>query len=284
MHAGMKGLSVAAVVAAALVALAPAASAGIGDETGTTQSGGSNHGGQFSAWAYYAQAHGEGQVLDDTCHLQKHPELPAHYEYNVVTSDGGQTYTVFYDCVLDGKNVDDVNHLYPTFGEEWDWLDTWTVTPADPQEMIAQAIAHLNPTPPKVVTSPGGGNPGLVNLPVYLDFATPLGRVDTSFSDGPLTVFLSARNPTVSWDTGDGLPACNAPAGPGGVCTHLFSQSSAGQSGHAFTITATITYTGSYVVTANGVPVGGRNNIGNIQRTSTTTLAVNEAQAINDDG
>jgi hypothetical protein len=285
MHTRMRGMGIIAVVAATLAALAPAAGAdgGLSGESGT-DTGGSNHGGRFSAWAYYAQAHGGGQVRSNVCHLEKHPELPAHFEYNVVPAPDGKTYTVFYDCVLDGRDVDDTRHLYPTMGEEWDWLDTWTVTPAPPEEMVAEAIARLNPEPPTIKTSPGGGVHGLVNLPVYLSFAAPPDTQFAGITDGPITVLVWAKpNPEYSWDTGDGLPACNG-AGPAGTCTHLYARSSAREGPAGFHITATITYTGGYVVTANGVPVGLQGDIGNITRVSEIDLPVDEAQAINDDG
>jgi hypothetical protein len=285
-HARMKGIGALAVVTTALLVLAPAAGAdgGLGGETGTT-TGGDNHGGRFSAWAYYAQATGGGKITSSECHLKAHPELPAHYEWNVVPSGDGTTYTVFYDCVLNGKDVDDIHHLYPNMGEEWDWLDTWTVTPAPPEDMIADAIARLNPEPPKISTSPGGGVPGLVNLPVYLSFAEPLTRQQTPITNGPITVIVWAEPHVdeVVWDTGDGREACNTAPGPGGTCAHLYAASSAGHA-NGYQITATITYTGGYAVAVNGNFVDGVNDIGNIVRTSTINLPVQEAQAINDDG
>jgi hypothetical protein len=70
----------------------------------------------------------------------------------------------------------------------------------------------------------------------------------------------------------------------------MYQQSSADQAATdaagrpAFTITASIEYTGSYSVSLNGVNVGGQQNIGGASRTSTTALAVAEAQAINTEG
>jgi hypothetical protein len=284
----MKGIGALAVVAVALVTLAPAAGAdgGVTGETGTT-TGGDNHGGRFSAWAYYAQATGGGKIRSVVCHLEKHPELPAHFEWNVVPSPDGTTYTVFYDCVLDGKDVDDIHHLYPNIGEEWDWLDTWTVTPAPPRDMVADAIARLHPEPPAIETSPGGGHPGLVNLPVYLSFAEPLERQTSVITDGPVTVLVWADPPPeaeIAWDTGDGRPACNTDPGPAGHCAHLYARSSARQGPAGYHISATVTYTGGYVVTVNGVEIDRVDDIGDIVRTSEINLPVAEAQAINDDG
>lgn len=275
-------LAAAAVAATALVAHPLPAAADWGDNTG-----GSNEGGQYSAWAYYGRATGGGNVsVADTCTLEAQPGTPAHIEYNVISYDGGATYTVWKDCVKDGENVDDRAGRFPP-GDQWDILDSWVVTPADPQAMINEAIARLDPAPPVITTDPGGGVPGLVGLPTYLSFAQPVGRATASISDGPITVEVWA-DPVgeVTWDTGDGLPGCNAPDGPAGECAHLYEQSSRGQGGDdhglpAYTIAAEITYTGGYAVYAGGAHVGGSDDIGDIVRTAEATLAVNEAQAVN---
>jgi hypothetical protein len=266
----------------ALVQVAPAG-ADVGDSHGGGTSGGS-----YSAWAYYVSATGGGSITgDNSCQLTALPDQPAHYEYNVVSYDGGATYTVWYDCVADGQVLEDSRDQFPDDLDMWQIIDSWVVTPADPEEMIAQAISTLNPDPPAITTDPGGGVPGLVGIPTYLSFTAPVGREEAEVADGPIRVEIWA-DPTgeVTWDTGDGLPACNAPEGPAGECAHDYSESSVGASGThlglpAYTITAEVAYTGGYAVYANGAYVGGSDDIGTIYRTSETTLAVNEAQAIN---
>ncbi|HEX6420542.1 MAG TPA: hypothetical protein VFZ77_18725 [Acidimicrobiales bacterium] len=280
-------LIVALAVTAAAAALASPAPAGadVGGDRG-----GSNVGGRYSAWAYYAHTTGGGNVpVVERCTLTQRPDDPAHIEYNVISYDGGETYTVWKDCVLDGENVDDRQGLFPP-GDQWDILDSWVVTPADPQEMIDEAIARLNPVPPAIVTDPGGNVSGFVRIPTYLSFDEALGRQTASVSDGPITVEVWA-DPTgeVTWDTGDGLEACNAPAGPGGECAHVYERSSLGQDAThlglpAYTITAQIAYRGGYAVYADGAYVGGDDDIGGVQRTAETALAVNEAQAVNRSG
>ena len=270
---------------AALAAGAAPASADVGDGRG-----GSNEGGQYSAWAYYGQATGGGNIsVPETCQLTQHQTLPAHIEYNVISYDDGATFTVWKDCVLDGEDVDDRSGQFPP-GDRWDILDSWIVTPADPQEMINEAIARLNPDPPAIATDPGGAVPSLVGLPTYLSFNAPLVPQSVVVTDGPIAVQIVAT-PTgeVTWTTGDGLEACNAAPGPAGQCAHVYDRSSIDGGGThnglpAYTITAEVNYTGAYTVTANGVQVGGVTDIGDIQRTSETTLAVNEAQAINTRG
>jgi len=280
-------LIVALAATAAAAALAPPrpAAADVGGNHG-----GTNDGGQYSAWAYYAHATGGGNVeVTERCTLSARSDEDAHIEYNVISYAGGETYTVCTDCVLDGENVDDRLGLFPP-GDQWDILDSWVVTPADPQEMINEAIARLNPVPPAIVTDPGGGAPGFVGFSTYLSFDEPLGRQTVSMSDGPVTVEVWA-DPTgeVVWDTGDGLEACNAPPGPGGECAHVYERSSFGQEATrndlpAYTITARVAYMGGYAVYANGAYVGGDPDIGGVERTSETTLAVNEGQAVNRSG
>jgi hypothetical protein len=254
----------------------------------TDDTGGNNAGGQYSAWAYYARTTGGGNVsTPQPCTLEYLPDQPAFYEYNVVSRDGGQTYIVYYDCVAVGEILEDAEGLFPDNYQTWDMIDSWVVTPADPQDMINEAIARLNPVPPTIVTDPGGGIPGLVGITTYLSFSEPLGRQTASISDGPITVEVWA-DPIgdVEWDTGDRLPACNAPSGSQGECAHIYSRSSVdgGALDHglpAYQITALINYQGGYAVYANGANVGGEDDIGDLQRTSETFLAVNEAQAIN---
>ena len=274
--------ALAAALALALVALAPTAGADVSDSHG-----GSNDGGRFSGWAYYANGlhGGSGRVEVDTCHLSKNPDAPAHLEYNVVMIGAGPSYVVFKDCVINGKHVDDSRLIYPAPGTEWDWLDTWFITPAPPQDLIAHAIAIVQPAAPPVTTDPGGGVHGLVNMPVYLKLtATPLDQLE-AVVDPPLRVVVQAHPTSVDWNTGDGQPACNAPAPAGFACAHLFTRSSIDQPGQAYTITATIHYEGRYDVYLDGNPnpIAG-DTVGIVDRTSTVPLPVNEAQALNNDG
>ncbi len=278
-----RALTVTSLALAALVAATASAAPAAADVNGDT--GGSNSGGKFTAWGAYAGATGGGNVsVTETCTLMDRPDEPAHVEYNVISYDGGATYTVWKDCVLDGEDVDDIRGLFPD-GENWDILDSWEVTPVEPDDVVAEAIAMLNPTPPAIVTDPGGGIPGMVGIPTYLSFGGSLEVEPRSVTEPPITVTVWA-NPTgeVEWDTGDGVEACNAPPGPAGECAHLYGSSSRGQPGDEYTITARISYTGGYTVTAAGAVVGGSDDIGDIERTATTTLAVNEAQAVNTDG
>jgi hypothetical protein len=285
MRAAMISVAV-ALVAGLTVAPASMASADAGDNHG-----GNNNGGQYSAWAYYARATGGGHVpIPETCIIPESPDLDAHVEYNVISYDGGETFTVWQDCVEDGENVDDNEGIFPPT-ESWDVIDSWEVTPGEPQDLVEEALTRLNPTPPGIVTEPGGGLASLVGINTYLSLEEPLTRQTTSLSEGPITVEVWA-DPTgvIEWDTGDGVEACNGTAPTPDGCAHVYNQSSAGQGNTdgagrpAYHITAEIGYTGGYAVYAAGSFVGGDEDIGDVFRTSETFLAVDEAQALNTGG
>jgi hypothetical protein len=284
----MKGLSAAVAVALVLVIAAQPAAA---DHPGNGgHHGGDNSGGQYSAWAYYARATGGGRVTQPVpCTLSGNPDVPAFIEYNVISYDGGATYTVWKDCVALGEILDDRRGLFPDGESAWDILDSWQVTPAEPQVMIDEALARLDPTPPRIVTDPGDGRASLVGINTHLSLAEPVQTETVEISDGPITIQVRA-DPVgdVEWDTGDGVEACNGTGAPEGGCAHEYGRSSAGESGSddsgrpSYHITATVNYIGSYVVLANGAVVGGDDDIGGITRVSETFLAVDEAQALND--
>ncbi|HET6952049.1 MAG TPA: hypothetical protein VFI47_16830 [Acidimicrobiales bacterium] len=285
MHTAMRAGAASAAAGLALTLLAGPAAADI-----SPGHGGNNSGGTYSAWAYYVSVRGGESSISqpEPCTLRDAPDQLAHYEYNVISYDGGTTYRVWYDCVADGEILEDADGQFPDDLALWDNIDFWDVTPGPPEDMIEEAISRLNPIPPEIVTDPGGGLPTMVGITTYLSFAAPVGRQEIPVTDGPITVTVWAE-PTgeIEWDTGDGLPACNVDDLPAGVCGHLYSVSSlhggAVAGGRpAFPITAQINYTGGYTVTANGVTVGGNADIGGIQRTSETVLAVEQGQAIND--
>jgi hypothetical protein len=271
-----------AVAVAVLLALAPASAADTGSGFG-----GSNQHNQFSAWAFYGQATGGGAVSSpESCDLEGQPGQPAHHHYDVFTFNGGVSYVVFHLCVSDF--VPELVH--GSWGTELSLFELRGIDefPAAPPEvMVSEVLARLDPRPPAIETSPGGGLPGLVGMPVSLGFADGAGLRDWSggFGDGPLWVDLHAT-PTgdVAWDAGDDREACTAV--PPAPCEHTYVRSSIGQPDAdaqgrpAYTITAGVTYEGIYQVFVNGAPLGPPIGIGGVSRSVATTLAVNEAQAL----
>jgi hypothetical protein len=145
---------------------------------------------------------------------------------------------------------------------------------------FAKPHIHMNP-------DPAVSKDLLVSLPTWL-WVDPsdLGMKKAQVIAGGVTVTGAVTATDVVWDTGDGPPfRCNGPGTPwtlGAVpgpqtCTHTYSKSSARAKTGTFTVTATITWRGTYTVT--GAPGGGP--LGPITETSSTTVSVAEAQAIN---
>jgi hypothetical protein len=105
------------------------------------------------------------------------------------------------------------------------------------------------------------------------------------------TVADLTASQSVTWDMGDGSPpfTCQGPgqpwargATPGpGTCTYTFKNSSAGKTAksgqtNAFTVTATITWSGSWVDN-----IGGGGPLGPLPMSSSVPVRVSEVQSIN---
>jgi hypothetical protein len=286
-------LAVAALVAVAAVVLAlraPAAGADIGDE-----SGGTNAGGSYSAWAWYTAAGGRDPVTTpDDCTLED-PETadqPAHWEYEVHESLTPGTFTVSYGCTAELLHDRQFNQIGGF--NDWQLYDNlWTVsvTPAPIDDLVARAIATLDPTPPTIATDLLPGVDGLVRVPVEFRLDGDLGpQSGVAASSGPISVVLTATpdaNVPIVWHTGDGQSPCE-PTDARGFCTHDYGRSSFGQHheglpNHHYRVTAGLTYLGHYDVIANGTVVASA-DIGNVDRTVAFGLAVEEAQAVNTRG
>jgi len=258
-------------------------------------SGGGGGGGGFDAWAYWAAATGgQGTPTPETCTLRPlpgrpDPPPPAHIEYvGYELPPGSGHYSVWRDCVADGQTV---NPDLPN-GTAWDALANWQVEAGDPEELINQALAHINPTPPAIGTSPAGDVASLVGVSTWFWLEGGVAPTSATITDGPLAVTVTATPVSVRWDPGDGgAVVCRDPSNVGvpgtDTCSYTYPRSSLGQAGTdgagrpAYTVSAEIEYIGGYSVSLYGVPMGGQDNIGGVARVSETTIAVNEAQAIN---
>jgi hypothetical protein len=276
---------------AALLAPALPAAADVGPGTGN---GGSNTGGRYGAWAWYVTTGGgDGATgTSNDCDLPNAPGEEAHYEY-FVTHFGDETIVslVCVGVLLRQAHPEPIPVLE---GWERDFLDVvWseTVRPVPLDDLVAHAIASLDPDPPAILTNLHPGVDGLVNLPVEFRLAGDTGvPPGVAAEDGPVRVVLSAEPdllvPTV-WHTGDGRRACEDGGAPG-VCTHEYTRSSNGQHHEGlprdqYRVTAGITYLGHYDVFLAGVRITG-DDIGNVQRTAELPLPVDEAQAVNTHG
>lgn len=170
---------------------------------------------------------------------------------------------------------------------------TWVPAgrPAVPPAVLAQEAARFVAAPaPSIQLNPPAGSDHLVNLESWL-------WVDPS-TWGPRSATASVPNESatvvatpvsVTWAMGDGAKVTcrgpgvpydpnRAPEGQRTNCAHTYKRSSAGQPGQRYAVSATTTWslrwTATGVVTASGT-------LAPLLRTSTTTLRVAEAQAIN---
>ncbi len=171
-------------------------------------------------------------------------------------------------------------HLY--CGDEWlEFVFLPEVQQVDPTT-LARSVT-ITPAAPVLRTSPGTED-HLVNVEAWF-WAEMWEGVSESATAGSVTVNVSAAPTSLIVDPGDGTPPFICP-GPQPVynlnlpasaqssnCTHTYLR--AGN----YTATATVVYDISF--TSN---VGVNGNLGTIEPSSTTALAVAEAQAINTKG
>lgn len=254
---------------------------------------------EYSHAAEWVAASGGGRGASDaTCRLEYEDtrDEPAHYEWHSYPQGDG-TYDVFLDCVVDGKHFWEEGLA----GDEWDvvWYREG-ITPRDPQELAADALARLRPPEAGIHTNPGNGAASMVGIDtwLWLDEDT-YGYQEAWEYDGPvvggqqlLAVKVWARpkpGGTVTWRSADGATVCPNGGTPPGSCTYEFNRSSAGQphtdssDQPAYEVTASYSYTGGYEVYVMGEQIDA-GTLQDIPRTSVTNLAVAEAQAINTKG
>jgi hypothetical protein len=279
-----------AIAAAVLALRAPAAGADVGDE-----SGGTNNGGSYSAWAWYTATGDHDDEVDTptgcTLELAATAHYVAHWEYFVMETTPG-TYSVSYGCAADALDHRVANQIdgfqdYELYDLEW----TISVTPAPIEDLVAEALTRLDPDPPAIATDLSPGVHGLVHVPVTFQLNGDLGpQSGPVASAGPITVVLTAwpnGDVPITWDTGDEQTPCGA-NDPWGACTHDYGRSSFGQNheglpGDRYRVTAGITFTGRYDVFNGPDQIAGA-VIGNVDRTVQLALAVDEAQAVNTRG
>ena len=293
MHARVTRLLAAVTIAGGVVVLSAAPSAAEANDNVNPNDGEYSHAAQF-----VAAAGGGSGGSTERCQLRgPNAGKPAHLEWNSYPSGDG-TYSVWLNCVMDGHNV-------PTGGESFDFPDfefwqvdwhTYGVVPEDPAELAADALARLRPPAAGIMTNPGAGVASMVGIDTWfwLDESV-YGRQDAWDYDGPasfpelLSVHIWAEpapGGSVVWSSADGSVTCpDSGANPPGSCTYEFTRSSAGQPADstgtpAYEVTASYSYVGGYEVFVMGQLIGS-GTFDSIDMTSVTTLAVNEAQAIN---
>jgi hypothetical protein len=282
------GVLVPATILAATIAAgaAPAVAEDRGPGTrGPIDHSGSRTGDGYTAAAALLSVDGPGSSGGDLpaeCVVPTRPDEPAHVGrlYSGPGPDG--SYLVIIYCDVDGP----FPYRDPTFSVTY---FAGFVTPLDPQELVEHALADLHLDPAVIKTNPGDGLNSLTGLATYLWIdRLSLGEQTRSDDAGPLRVEITGTpsvDGRITWDTGEGTVTCTSYGEPPGSCSYIYQRSSLGQPGDQYSITASVTYTGSYTVLLNGLPYRGPIDIGDVVvPTEPYLLGVAEAQAINTNG
>jgi hypothetical protein len=190
-------------------------------------------------------------------------------------------------------------------GEEGQWYAYWcgdgvnlwlgnlwvpaTVPAVAPATLAQMARRYLPLPPPAIQSSPATTTDQVTNVPTWLwtDPATWGVRTATASVHNE-SATVTATPVSVTWTTGDGSRVvCRGPgtpysggdpARPSPDCGHTYRQSSAGQPGLRYPVTATTTWRITWV--ASGV-VAASSSLTPLLRTATTSLRVAEAQTVN---
>lgn len=158
--------------------------------------------------------------------------------------------------------------------------------PGDPL-VLAEHVLESAPIPlPGIGMNPPPERDQLVRLPVLLWMSpTTWAPVSTTASAGGVTVSVKAVPQRVTWDMGNGDTIVCGPGtayDPGlpnastSDCSYAYPQSSDLQPDRRFKVTATSEWAASWTSTS-----GSRGDLGIVTRTSSTSLRVTEAQALN---
>ena len=242
------------------------AGGGYVDDTGTpvaevTKPGGSGNGsGSAASTCRYSPVNMDGQTVYD----------PDGNE--VVHDEPGQWY---------------IKRCVDAVGDETSNELIW-VGDVDPRDLAQQAKQALPLPRATVRTSPDSGGDQLVGVPTWLWLEGGWGPRSATASLPGIAVTVTATPLSVVWEMGDGnRVVCNDGGTPydpsrrddeqSSDCSHTYRRSSAGQPNDRYTARATLTWDVAW--TASGIAGGG--GLGRVSRTSTFTLRVAEAQALN---
>jgi hypothetical protein len=122
--------------------------------------------------------------------------------------------------------------------------------PVDPAVLAQQAVSRLPLPSPSIEMAPPTGAEQLVNLATWLWVSPSAWQpFSATATAGPVSATATATPVKVVWDMGDGNSVTCAgpgtpydPSDPGATsdCSYTWAQSSAGQPGGAYQVTATI--------------------------------------------
>lgn len=215
----------------------------------------------------------------DGCYYQRVDQQPdaSHPVWGGQSPEGRVVYQ--RACYLPGGGA---------FGNAWVTLDAVaaTVVTASPAQVAMQAIAQMTLLGPQITMAPPADALGLVGIPVWMwtdASAATWGPVTATASVTGVSVTATANASKIVWNMGDDhTVTCHGPGTPytGGDftkspdCGYVYPQSSAGQPGNAYTVTATTTWG----ITWTG---GGQSGTLTTTRESTTQLQIGELQVLN---
>lgn len=176
---------------------------------------------------------------------------------------------------------------FPGTGTSMQWVAAGEVPPlaVPPEVLAAQARNRLNLAGPSILTSPPGVQ--LVGVPtwMWLD-ASAWGQRSATAAVPGVSVTATAVPVSASWVMGDGSTIeCSGPGTPWQAgtdpamdspdCGHTYRESSVRGAGARFSVTATVTWSVSWV---GGGEMG---TLPALATTSSTSVAVAESQALN---
>jgi hypothetical protein len=208
------------------------------------------------------------------------------------------------------KLANDIGLDVQEFGRPGRWVTVTCRTPGPPPEytydlryiplrssnaaeaaldLVEEARRQLQLPEPEINMSPPASADSVVNLPVFLWVPTELWQPEEATAEIPgVVVSVKAEPQRVVWDMGDGGQVeCLGPGEPWdpsvseeaqpSSCRYTYRSTSVGRPDERFPVTATIYWRASWTV--EGAPGGG--DLGEIARSSTTSVRVAQIQTVN---
>ncbi len=178
-----------------------------------------------------------------------------------------------------------------TIGDQGIFLFVQESTPPVPPEALRdEAAALINPTSPTIGTNPPvvGDRFAIVNLPTWLWVTDPWEPITESNSHGVVTVEVAATPVRVTWRMGDGGVEHCTSAGvvwsedvhdAGTDCSYTYQRSSAGERGAVYDASASMVYDVEWWINGSYQGV-----FDTIERTTAFTVPVGEIQVVESAG
>ena len=156
-------------------------------------------------------------------------------------------------------------------------------------DLVEEALRQLQLPEPEINMSPPPSADSVVGVPVFLWVSADAWQPAEATAEIPgVTVHVRAEPQRVVWNMGDGTQVeCRGPGEPWdpslseeaqvSSCRYTYRSTSIGQPDERFPVTATVYWMASWTV--EGAPGGG--DLGEIARSSTTSVRVAQIQTVN---